>query len=412
MRYLFTVHNFLPEPLFGSEKVCVCQMARLLKLGHDVALFYAGNKIPSEDQLVQHGLEGLRLFPSPLLRIGAHVILSVWRPMVALRFKDAIREFAPDTVVFHHLLKLSLNLPSVAKRMGVRSICYLHDFYFVCGSFSLFDSHERICSGGSPYKCCKCLYEARFGCGVSRIPVFLAGLPFIILRNQLIKTVCRDVDVFVSPSKFLPQELAKIGFETGKCVVIPYGADKSERTGPRSSDDPIRLGFIGNPVVKKGIDLLVKALKGPLSRSLLMYGFGNQNSIEEFRRSTKDFHADLRVYCSDLGSFYKSVDAVIVPSVWYENQPRVIIEAFTAGKAVICSDLGGMGEMIREYGGGLLFKPGDPEDLRRKIESLIENPELLNTLVATCRSWPTVEEEVDRLHALALGIVQGREITR
>ena len=62
--------------------------------------------------------------------------------------------------------------------------------------------------------------------------------------------------------------------------------------------------------------------------------------------------------------------------------------------------------MIREYGSGLLFEPGNPEDLRRKVESLIENPRLLNTLVASCRPWPTVEEEVDRLHAVAREIVR------
>lgn len=59
--------------------------------------------------------------------------------------------------------------------------------------------------------------------------------------------------------------------------------------------------------------------------------------------------------------------ALVFPSVWYEGFPLSIVEAFAAGTPVIASRLGGMLEMIAEGKTGLLFHPGDADDLAHKI---------------------------------------------
>lgn len=65
---------------------------------------------------------------------------------------------------------------------------------------------------------------------------------------------------------------------------------------------------------------------------------------------------------------------VVVPSEWYENCPFSILESFALGKPVIGSQIGGIPELIIPGKDGLLFKPGDVEDLRAKIRYLFEDP--------------------------------------
>jgi glycosyltransferase involved in cell wall biosynthesis len=64
---------------------------------------------------------------------------------------------------------------------------------------------------------------------------------------------------------------------------------------------------------------------------------------------------------------------LILPSLCYENFPVVIMEAYASGKPVIASGLGAMAELVEEGKTGLLFEPGNPEDLADKMQWMVEN---------------------------------------
>jgi GT2 family glycosyltransferase len=91
------------------------------------------------------------------------------------------------------------------------------------------------------------------------------------------------------------------------------------------------------------------------------------------------------------------VDALVVPSVWIENAPFVIREAFAAGLPVIASDLGGMAEMVRHEQDGLLFTPGSPPALAAQIRRLIEEPELMSRLREQVRPPMSIQEDALRM---------------
>jgi glycosyltransferase involved in cell wall biosynthesis len=57
------------------------------------------------------------------------------------------------------------------------------------------------------------------------------------------------------------------------------------------------------------------------------------------------------------------IDWVVVPSIWWENSPLVIQEAFMYGRPVICSDIGGMAEKVTDGVNGLHFRAGNPRSL-------------------------------------------------
>ena len=70
----------------------------------------------------------------------------------------------------------------------------------------------------------------------------------------------------------------------------------------------------------------------------------------------------------------KRAKFVVLPSECYENFPMSIVEAFACGTPVICSRLGGMAELVDDHRTGLLFTPGDADDLAEKVEWAATHP--------------------------------------
>jgi GT2 family glycosyltransferase len=79
---------------------------------------------------------------------------------------------------------------------------------------------------------------------------------------------------------------------------------------------------------------------------------------------------------------FDDLDVLVVPSIWIENAPFIIREAFAAGVPVVTSDLGGMAEMVREGVDGLLFPAGDAAALGAILRRLADDRPLLDALGA------------------------------
>jgi glycosyltransferase involved in cell wall biosynthesis len=93
----------------------------------------------------------------------------------------------------------------------------------------------------------------------------------------------------------------------------------------------------------------------------------------------------------------RSVDAVIVPSVWWENSPLVIQEAFRNGRPVICSDIGGMAEKVRDGIDGFHFHAGSVVDLTLLLKRLADDRQLLIDIAGTMRR-PTAPDVIVDAH--------------
>jgi glycogen synthase len=144
-----------------------------------------------------------------------------------------------------------------------------------------------------------------------------------------------------------------------------------------------RLAFAGRLVVHKGCDVLVHALSICRQRGhrfgLDVYGDGPDRSrlVRLARRHGLDdgdvgFHGF--VSSEELVRAYNGAFALVVPSLWDEPLGMVAIEAMACGRAVVASAAGGLGEVVA--GRGLVFPPGDADELARRLVELRENPSL------------------------------------
>ncbi len=96
-----------------------------------------------------------------------------------------------------------------------------------------------------------------------------------------------------------------------------------------------------------------------------------------------------------IADVFAALDALVVPSIWIENAPFVIREAYAAGVPVVASNLGGMAELVSHERSGLLFEPGNADDLRRAIRRLLDEPQLLDRLRAGLPRMKTMEEDAE-----------------
>jgi glycosyltransferase involved in cell wall biosynthesis len=99
----------------------------------------------------------------------------------------------------------------------------------------------------------------------------------------------------------------------------------------------------------------------------------------------------------EMNRIYQDIDIVVLPSIWYENSPNVILEAFERKTPVIASNLGGMAELVIHGKDGLLFESSNPFDLASKISLLIEKKNLIEDLSRGIEPVKSLTREVDEL---------------
>jgi glycosyltransferase involved in cell wall biosynthesis len=390
MRILITLHNFLPEPCFGAERVAIRHMRELRRGGHEVAVLFAGRRDPSAEDLAREGLAGVRCVRVPYVAPRAQVLLSIVRPRAEGAFVRALREFRPDVVLFHHLVRLSLRLPGIAGRRGIPSVLFLHDHYLVCPSYSLVAFDEPVCPGGSPSRCARCLYAARFG---RRAPPGLREAASLLLaaREGIVARAAAAVDGAIAPSRSVLAEIEARGVRLPRAVVCPNGGDRVDVPMPLRAG-AVRFGYLGAMLPKKGVDVLAEACRGPLSRRVTMRGFTDERAMAVFRSAHPDCAATLEPFVSDVTAFLRGVDVVVVPSACLENQPSVIIEAFAHGRPVVASRIGGIPEMFDDGHGGWLLPPGDVAAWRACLTRLHEGPDEVARVAAGIPQWPSWAE--------------------
>ena len=86
----------------------------------------------------------------------------------------------------------------------------------------------------------------------------------------------------------------------------------------------------------------------------------------------------------------RKFDVLVVPSIWQEPFSRMVLEGMISGLVVVATPLGGTTEILRDGENGLLFAPGDSEDLAQKIVCLASDPELRRKLALAGKQ--TVDE--------------------
>lgn len=228
-------------------------------------------------------------------------------------------------------------------------------------------------------------------------------------RRRWTQIVFDSVDLFLSPSRFLRDFFIHHGLPTDKIAYLDNGFIPPEEMPGRSASSrgPIRFLYIGTWIPSKGVDLALKAFReiDPSKASLSVYGFfpgypgyeDYERYLQSLARGSGAIHFMGRYDPRRVYDVLAEGDLIIVPSIWWENSPLTIHEAYLAGVPVIAADRGGMAELVEDGVSGLLFRHRDWRSLRRVVERVIEHPEIVQRLQKGIPFVPTMDEHVQAL---------------
>ena len=356
----------------GGDSTYTFNLAELLRSrGHEVAFFAMQDRRnlpdPNDDLFVSNiDFKDLNRRKNPVTAVQV-LGRSVYSREARRKFRMLLDRFRPDVV---HLQNVHAHItPSVifeAKRWGVPVVWTLHDYKLICpNSHFLIDATGEICEAcGSSRYFWAALKRCKKGSLLASAMACTEAYSHRLLR------VRERIDAFLAPSRFLRSKLLERGFPERSVHHLPYVLPEAAFHMQATTGDYIL--FLGKLERIKGIPELLGAARLASDVNLVLAG-----RVEEPLKSQLPAMLPPNAryvgikHGKELRDLLAHAMAVVLPSVWYENQPFSILEAFAAGKPVIASNLGGMAELVGDGERGLLVPPGDATALARAMEWMV-----------------------------------------
>ncbi len=291
-----------------------------------------------------------------------------------------ISDFGPDIVHCHNLFYcVTPSVYDACRDGNVPVVQSLHNFRpFCCNGLFLRDGGIcELCQSGNfwPGVRYRCLQKS----------LLRSAFVSLALHRCRKRDAWEMADRFVVASEFTKEKYIEGGFPEEKISIKPHFVDVVQE--PQARRDGYML-YVGRLSEEKGLNVLLKASRllrdvplrivgsGPLERSIRQ----DVNREELTQVEMPGFLED-----AEFDRVFRSAGFLILPSVCYENFPRVVAEAYAAGLPIVASRLGSMRELIRDGETGFLFHPHDANDLALKVRELVDHPELLQKMQENAR---------------------------
>lgn len=406
MRVLQVVHGFPPDASGGTE-IYVRDLARALRdRGGDQVLVLAREADPArpERTLRREIRDGLDLVLVNNTFRECRSFEETWRDRAIRRLvAGVLDEWRPDVCHVHHVTGLSADLAEETRARSIPTLVTLNDYWLLCQRGQLLDLDHARCAGPNPAGCAQCLHTSR---------------EEAMRRNAGVTRMFETATHFLAPSETLRERFLAHGLRPEQVTLARQGIDHAPFEGlERTPGERLRLGFLGSLMVSKGPDLLLEAFADlpPGAASLVLHGaYSPYHGDDRYRGRLEPLLATPGVRWSGplaheaVPAALAALDVVVVPSIWIENAPFVIKEAFLAGAPVVASDLGGMAEHVEHERSGLLFPPGDVAALRRTLIRLVEEPGLVDRLRAGLPRVATIREDAESTRDLYARFARAR----
>jgi glycosyltransferase involved in cell wall biosynthesis len=329
------LHTRYREP--GGEDALVAAEADLLRRhGHDVVQHQLGN-------------------PRDPAGAAAALAASPWNPVEARQVRGLAERLRPDVAHVHNTwFAMSPAVLWALRRAGVPVVVTLHNFRLLCVNGYLFRDGAPCedCVGSHPW------HGVRHGCyhGSRLLSVPPAGT---IALHRRLGTWTRCVDLFLVLNEFARERFARGGLPADRIrVKANFVADPGRRSVPASSSREVL--YVGRLSPEKGVGVLVEAWRRVAARTgleLVIVGDGPERAELE-RAAPPGIRFEGQLPAARVRERMAAARSLVLPSIWYEGQPMVALEALAAGLPVLASRTGGIPALLGPLGEDWLVAPG------------------------------------------------------
>ena len=470
MRVLLVSHDFLPAHPAGTE-IYTYQVGRALKeRGHEVHVFTTEKDIGRKNLSVEvreyGGLPVHELFNN----LYYNSFDETWDyPAAARSFGVLLDDLQPDVVHFMHLLYLSVACVEEVKRRGIPVLYTLHDYWLQCARFGQRRYIDgSICHEIDFERCGNCLADFKYkqtraqraaGKAIAALrsatgvdlggtarglqrglaeraqrgahaisgtsdgptdPAAAAEMARAVARRDaaLRERILPAVDQFIAPSRFLRDRFLEWGIPPEQIVHMRTGISLRAFDGfERVPGNGKRISFIGTLVPHKGAHVLLRAW-GALTDDqkegavLRVWGPPSHNPayVARLRELAVEVGAEMEgeLRRDEVPGALAETDLLVVPSIWYENSPLIILEALASRTPLAVSDFGGMAELVEPGRTGFHFNMGDEADLARMLGEVLADRGTLDALYGEDVSVRRASDDAEALEGTYRDLVRAR----
>jgi glycosyltransferase involved in cell wall biosynthesis len=340
---------------------------------------------------------------------------------------DFLQQERPD--IFHLVsgYLLTGRTLRVARELGIPTVTTLTDFWFLCRRISMLRSNNQVCYlPVDPATCARCFGEEkrRYRLPGRTAPLLMQAFWHLQkdvtnkfeARIAFLQQTLREVDMIISPSNYLRSTFIAAGVPPEQIIYSRQGHEFPHLTQELLEKTPsshLRVGYLGQIAWHKGVHTLLQAVQKLPNLPLQVQVYGNANHFPDYANSLRRLIGDdkrlilVGSYPRDqVSHVLRNLDVIVVPSLWLENSPNVILEAFAHQTPVITTNQGGMAELVEHGRNGLLFEPGDVSSLAQQLKRLVEEPDLLQRLRAGIEPVKSVTTEIDELEGIYAHIIR------
>jgi glycosyltransferase involved in cell wall biosynthesis len=206
----------------------------------------------------------------------------------------------------------------------------------------------------------------------------------MLATHRLLGTWRRDVDLYIAPSAFLKRKLVEGGLPEKRIAVKPNFVAQDPGEKPSLGDYAL---FLGRLTHEKGIETLLSAYAQDASLPPMQIAGDGELTPSVVAAAANDARITYRGRLEREGIIEALAGArsLVFPSIWYENFPVTIVEAFAQGVPVVGSRLGAVADLIEDGRTGLLFEPASVKSFAMTLSRLWQAPELGSTLGRAAR---------------------------
>ena len=366
--------QFLP-PVAGGEERHVWNLARALAArSHEVTLLgFATAEDPAGESVVD-GIRVLRVRPAasrlPVLYSDPsrpHA-LPLPDPGVSRAIARELAIGRYDVAHAHNWIVNSALGP--AARAGVPLVMTLHDYSHICATKRLMEHGRARCPGPSPRRCLSC---ASGHYGAVNWAVTVAANAAAAQRRARRITQVAAVSSAVADAVAIPAGHWLHRASLSARVIPNFIPDDIilDEIPPTRADAPIL--FAGDMTADKGVQVLLDAYQRLESPPELV--LAGRMPVPDAWRFPPGARWVGQLPHEEVVGLFRSSRVVVVPSVWADPCPTVVLEAMAAGRPVIGAASGGITDMVVDGRTGLLVAPGDPVALAEALATLLRQPE-------------------------------------
>ncbi len=348
------VHDYLRPPS-GENTVFEQERQLLESKGHSVLSYTRQN---SE-------INGMTIVGKTMIPLRA-----VWSRIDYEEIRVLAERERPDVAHFHNIFPLvSPSAYRACKNAGIPVVQTLHHFRIVCPGALLFREGSvcEECSG------MRFLPGILHGC-YRDSSLQTAGMAAIVYFHRMIRTWQNCVDLYIVLSDFALDTYVRLGFPSRSFYVKTNFLQEPVEPTYEDLGYGIYIGRIGE---EKGIPSLLDALRmcpelpfkiigdGPLKEYLV-------RKIEEYQLENVEY-LGVKNHSQCMEHLLKA-RFLVLASLWYEGVPMVLLEAMSAGKPAVVSNIGVMSEMVKDGVNGFVFTPGADNELAKIMKILNTDP--------------------------------------